>query len=81
MSTMKQIKALTGFHDVANADVLNRGVQVQTSLTGNSHFPKPPIDLANLKAALDSFAALIPQALDGSKKAEVMSRDLEEAVS
>ena len=68
MSTTKQIKALTGFHGVADADVLNRGVQVQTSLTGNSHFPNPPIDLANLKAALDSFAALIPQALDGSKK-------------
>jgi hypothetical protein len=68
MSTTKQIKALTGFHGVADADVLNRGIQVETSLTGNSHFPNPPVDLAILKAALDTFAALIPQALDGSKK-------------
>lgn len=68
MGTQKQIKAITGFHGVSDADVLNRGVQVQTSLTGNSHFPSPPVDLATLKAALDAFAALIPQALDGSKK-------------
>jgi hypothetical protein len=68
MSTTKQIKALTGFHGVADADVLNRGIQVETSLTGNSHFPNLPVDLATLKAALDTFAVLIPQALDGSKK-------------
>ena len=68
MSTTKQIKALTGFHHVTDADVLNRGIQVETSLTGNSHFPNPPVDLATLKAALDTFAALIPQALDRSKK-------------
>jgi hypothetical protein len=68
MSTTKQIKALTGFHGVADADVLNRGIQVETSLTGNSHFPNSPVDLATLKAALETFAALIPQALDGSKK-------------
>lgn len=68
MSKTKQIKALTGFNGVSDADVLNRGVQVQTSLTGNTNFPTPPVDLATLKAALDAFAALIPQALDGSKK-------------
>jgi hypothetical protein len=68
MGTTKQIKAITGFHGVSDADALSRGVQIQTSLTGNSHFSSPPIDLATFKAALDSFAALIPQALDGSKK-------------
>jgi hypothetical protein len=68
MATTKQIKAVTGFHGVSDADVLNRGIQILTSLTGNSHFANPSVDLASLKAALDSFAALIPQALDGSKK-------------
>jgi hypothetical protein len=68
MSKTKQIKAVTGFHGVKDADILNRGYQVETSLTGNSHFPNPPVDLATLKAALDTFAGLIPQALDGSKK-------------
>jgi hypothetical protein len=37
-------------------------------LTGNSHFPNPPVDLAVLQAALETFAALIAQALDGSKQ-------------
>src|SRR5690348_13321751 len=68
MSKTKQIKAVTGFYGAKDADVLNRGYQVETSLTGNSHFPNPPVDLATLKAALDTFAGLIPQALDGSKK-------------
>lgn len=64
----KEIIALVGFDGVSNGDVLHRGVNIQTSLTGNSNFPNPPVDLAVLKAALETFAALTAQALDGSKQ-------------
>ncbi len=38
-------------------------------LTGNANFSNLPIDLAILKAALDTYAALIAEARDGGKKA------------
>lgn len=68
MSTNKVIHVLERFSGVNDTDVVTRGNSVQTSLTGNSHFPNPPVDLAALKTAVDSLAALIAQAADGSKK-------------
>src|SRR2546428_11920979 len=68
MSKPKMIKAIDGFAGVSDADVLSRGTNVQTCMTGNANFPAPPVDLATFKAALETFSALIAQALDGSKK-------------
>jgi hypothetical protein len=68
MSKAKLIKPIDGFAGVSDADVLSRGNNVQTSMTGNTNFSNPPVDLAALKTALDTFSALIAQALDGGKK-------------
>jgi hypothetical protein len=68
MSKPKEIKPLDGFSKASDADVVARGTNIQTSMTGNPHFPSPPVDLAALKAAIDALAALIAEALDGSKK-------------
>src|SRR5205085_12125175 len=68
MSKTKMIKPIDGFTGVSDLDVLSRGTNVQTCMTGNLNFPTPPVDLATLKAALDAFSALIAQALDGGKK-------------
>src|SRR5206468_6607143 len=68
MSKPKMIKAIDGFTGVSDGDVLSRGTNVQTSMTGNPNFPNPPVDLAVLKTALEAFSALIAQALDGGKK-------------
>ena len=68
MSKPKTIKPIDGFAGVADADVLSRGYSVQTSLTGNTNYPALPVDLTALKTALDTFSALIAEALDGSKK-------------
>ena len=62
------IKPIDGFTGVADADVLSRGYSVQTSLTGNTNYPSLPVDLATFKTALDTFSALIAEALDGGKK-------------
>ena len=68
MTTPMKIKPLDGFSNVSDADVVSRCTNIQTSMTGNPHFPNPPADLAALKTAIDTFSALIAQALDGSKK-------------
>jgi hypothetical protein len=68
MSKQKAIKPLDGFSKASDSDVVARGTNIQTSMTGNSHFPTPPVDLKDLKTAIDAFAALIAEALDGSKK-------------
>jgi len=68
MATQKVIHVLERFSGVADTDVVARGNAIQTSLTGNSHFANAPVDLAVLKTNLDTLAALIAQAADGSKK-------------
>ena len=68
MTTPMKIKPLDGFSNVSDADVVSRCTNIQTSMTGNPHFPNPPADLGALKTAIDTFSALIAQALDGSKK-------------
>jgi hypothetical protein len=68
MSKPKAIKPIDGFANVSDADVVSRATNIQTQMTGNANFPSLPVDLAALKTAIDTFSALIAQALDGSKK-------------
>src|SRR4051812_11970856 len=64
----KVIRALLGFTAVPDGNVLSRALAVFTGLTDNATYPHPPIDLTVLKTKIDSFQALIAEALDGSKK-------------
>jgi hypothetical protein len=57
----KKIKPIDGFTNVSDADVVARGTNIQTSMTGNANFPSPPVDMATLKAAIESFSALIAE--------------------
>jgi hypothetical protein len=70
MSTtnVKTIKALDGFSGVTDHDVVNRGLSVQTKMTGNLYFPNPPVDLAVLKTDIETLSALMAESLDGSKR-------------
>lgn len=76
----KPIKPLEGYTVMSDADVVARGMAVETGLTGNSHFATLPVDLATLKANIDSFNALISEALDGSKKVIAQKDKQREAV-
>jgi hypothetical protein len=68
MSNPKEIKAIDGFSRVADGDVVSRATNIQVAMTGNGNFPNSPVDLAALKTAIETFSALIAEALDGSKK-------------
>ncbi len=76
----KSIRPLDGFSNASDADVVSRGTNVRTNMTGNSNFPNPPVDLATLKAGIESFSALIAEALDGSKKVIAQKHKQREAV-
>src|ERR1700674_1672048 len=80
MSKVKKIKPLDGFSNVLDGDVVSRGTNVQTNMTGNPNFPTPPVDLAALKTKIDSFSALIAEGLDGSKKVIAEKNKQREAV-
>ena len=80
MSKPNQIKPIDGFSNVSDADVVARGTNIQTNMAGNSNFPNPPVDLATLKAAIEIFAALIAEALDGSKKVVAQKNKQRKAV-
>src|ERR1051326_9387639 len=68
MSQSSTLKPLDGFANTPDSIVLARGTAVLTALTGNVNYPNPPVDLAELKAALEKLSFLIGAALDGSKK-------------
>jgi Fibronectin type III domain len=63
-----KIRPLEGYTALSDADIVHRGMAVVTGLTGNSNFTTLPVDLATLKAAVESLNTLISEALDGSKK-------------
>jgi hypothetical protein len=65
---------------MSDADVVQRGTQVVTGLTGNTNFTTLPVDLATLKAGLDSYSVLIAEAADGSKKMIAQKNKQREAV-
>jgi hypothetical protein len=75
-----KIKPLEGYTAMSDPDVVHRGTAVQTGLTGNSNFQNLPVDLAALKTNIDSFSALIAEALDGSKKVIAQKNKQREAV-
>jgi hypothetical protein len=68
MPNPREIRAIDGFSRIANGDLVSRATNIQAAMTGNTNFPNPPVDLAALKTAIDTFSALIAEALDGSKK-------------
>lgn len=69
MSKVKQIRPSLGFSKLPDADLLTRARAIQTGMTGNAAYPNPPVEAAALEAAIDSYAAAITAALDGSRKA------------
>ena len=75
-----KIKPLEGYTAMSDPDVVHRGTAVQTGLTGNLNFQNLPVDLAALKTNIDSFSALIAEALDGSKKVIAQKNKQREAV-
>ena len=63
------IRPLESYNKMSDADIVQRGTAVVTGMTGNSNFTNLPVDLATLKAGIDSLSALIAEALDGGTKA------------
>src|SRR5215831_4049663 len=75
-----KIRLLEGYTSMSDADIVQRGTQVVTGLTGNTNFTTLPVDLATLKAGLDSLSVLIAEAADGSKKMIAQKNKQREAV-
>jgi len=68
MSTTKPIKPMEGYTRMTDNEVVSRGTAVVNGMTGNPNFTNVPVDLTALKSNIDRLAALIAEALDGSKK-------------
>jgi hypothetical protein len=68
MSNPKTIKPLEAYDRVPDADLISRATAVLSGLTGNSNYANPPVELATLKANIDSLSALVSESQDGSKK-------------
>jgi hypothetical protein len=68
VSNPKTIKPLEAYNRVQDGELISRATAVLMGLSGNLHFVNPPVDLAVLRATIDSFSLLVSESLDGSKK-------------
>jgi len=66
---MRRIKALLDFVRTTPSDLLARANAVYSGLNGNPGYTRLPVDLAEFRAEIDSYAAAIAEALDGGKRA------------
>jgi hypothetical protein len=65
----KQIHVNVGYGSLSDKDVATQAVAVVDGLTNNPKLANPPINPADLKAQVETYASLIAAAADGSKKA------------
>src|SRR2546428_10049747 len=68
MSKLTQITPILGYGKVLDEIFFTRLNAVYSGTTGNTAYPNPPIDMNAFKVDIESYAGLITQSLDGSKK-------------
>jgi len=64
----KQIRVKVTYTGLSDKDVATQGVAVVDGMTNNPKLVNPPINPADLKTQVETFASLIAAAADGSKK-------------
>ncbi len=65
----KQPRVKLNHNGLSDKDVATEGVAVVDGMTNNPKLVNPPINPADLKTQVETFASLIAAAADGSKKA------------
>ncbi len=65
----KQIRVKLSNNGLSDKDVATQGVAVVDGMTNNTKLVNPPINPADLKTQVETFASLIAAAADGGKKA------------
>jgi hypothetical protein len=68
------IKPALGVGQLPDGDLLARLHAVHDGLLNNPEFPKPPVELADFKAAIDVYTAAVAASFDGGKAA-LIERD------
>src|SRR6185369_14065747 len=77
----KLIKVAIDFSKARHEELTTLGHAVLTGLTGNEHYPNPPIDLDVFKAGLDAYTVAIVAAQDrGIKAMAARNRECESVI-
>ena len=66
------IKAVAGFSKMTAADLSIYAGTVAKGLTGNAHFPSPPVDLTAFSTSVTAFTDAIQAARDGGANAKAV---------
>ena len=80
MPISKRIKVRIDYSKISHADYAVFVAVVVANLTGNPHFPNPPIDLAVLNALLERYKKLVADADDGSKRVMSLRNSLRQQI-
>ena len=65
----KQVRVKLSYAGRSDTDVVTQGVGVVDGMTNNPKLVNPPINPADLKTQVETYASLIAAAADGGKKA------------
>jgi hypothetical protein len=75
-----KVKPALDYSKHREADLLVQMEAIYDGMKDNPAFPNPPVDMATFKAAIDSYRALMTEALDGGRKAVSAKRKQREVV-
>jgi hypothetical protein len=76
---MARLKGLLDFAKYVPSRLRDFARHIHTRMNGNPYFPNPPISMEALIAQIETFGALVAEALDGSRKV-IAQRDSQGAV-
>ena len=80
MSREKWIKPFEDYSHMPDGEVISRGTAVADGMDGNPHFAYPPVKIADLRAAIPIFSALVAEALNGDKRITAQKNTQREVV-
>jgi hypothetical protein len=68
MSREKWIKPFEDYSHMPDGEVVSRGMAAANGMDGNPDFPVPPVKIADFRAAIQIFSALIAETLNGDRR-------------
>lgn len=72
---MSYIKVSLGFSKMSDHGLENTANEVITGMTGNSHYPSPPVTMVELREATDAFSAALGAMWDGGPRATALKNE------
>ena len=69
------VRPLAGFKNMADPQLVTTASAVVKEMTGNAHFPNPPVDLKTLATAIDDLSAAMAAQVQGGTASTALKKN------